>query len=69
MGMGTGYEHGDRGGEQRVPRNDFCRLLIATRKLLRCDDAAKGIRGVYDPETGDHFIIDEDVLFEPMPSK
>lgn len=64
MGTGTSYERGVRKGAQHVPRSDFFRLLIGRRKLVRRDDNTRDVRGVYDPQTGDHFVIREDLLFE-----
>ena len=42
----------------RVSPDDYCRMTISTRKLVRRDDKAAGLR-VKDVETGERFFIDE----------
>jgi hypothetical protein len=49
----------------RISPDDFCRMTVSTRKLVRCDDKAAGLRGLEDLETGERFFIDEEDLFRP----
>jgi len=47
----------------RISPDDYCRLALSIRKLVRCDDKAAGLRGLQDLETGERFFIDEHDLF------
>jgi hypothetical protein len=38
-------------------------MTVSTRKLVRCDNQAAGLRGLEDAETGERFFIDEEELF------
>jgi hypothetical protein len=46
-----------------VPRDEFCRLLLSTRRMVRSDDRAKHICGLLDVATGTRFLIEQDKLF------
>jgi hypothetical protein len=46
-----------------ISPDDYCRMAVSTRKLVRCDDKAAGVRGLQDLETGERFFIDEHDLF------
>jgi hypothetical protein len=47
----------------RISAEDYCQMTVSTRKLVRCDDKAAGVRGLQDLETGERFFIDEHDLF------
>ena len=49
----------------RISPDDYCRMTVSTRKLVRCDDKAAGLRGLEDLETGERFFVDEIDLFRP----
>jgi len=44
-------------------------MAVSTRKLVRCDNKAAGLRGLKDLETGERFFIDEMDLFRPTPMR
>ena len=46
-----------------VERDEFCQLLLSSRRLVRSDDRAANIRGLLDLEMGVRFLIKEDKLF------
>jgi len=48
----------------RITPDDYCRLAVSVRKLVRCDDKAAGLRGLEDLETGERFLIEEAELLE-----
>jgi len=50
----------------KISPDDYCRLAVSTRKLVRRDDKAGGLRGLEDLETGERFFIDEEDLFRPI---
>ena len=53
-----------------VPRNgcywvepaEFCRLAISNLPLIRCDDAAAGLRGLVNQDTGERYVVDNTKL-------
>ena len=49
----------------KISPDDYCRMTVSTRKLVRRDDKAAGLRGLEDVETGERFFIDEKELFRP----
>ena len=46
-----------------VDRTEYCKLLVCSRNLTRCDIQSARIRGVFDPELGLRYLIEEDCLF------
>ena len=46
-----------------VHREEFCRLLLSFKKLIRSDEPAVRIRGLTDVESGERYIIDQEELF------
>ena len=46
-----------------VEAEEYCRLAISHRKLLRADDKENGLRGLLDPEEGVCYMISEQKLF------
>jgi hypothetical protein len=50
----------------KISPDDYCRLAVSVRKLVRRDDKAAGLRGLEDLETGERFFIDEEDLFRPI---
>lgn len=45
-----------------VGPREYCKLLISTKHLERCDEQMLGIRGVFDPQSGTRFLIEEEEL-------
>jgi hypothetical protein len=45
-----------------VEREEFCRMLLSNRKLVRSDEPA--YRGLLDVETGRRFLIERDELLK-----
>ena len=45
-----------------VHREEFCRLLLSFKKLIRSDEPAVRIRGLTDVESGERFLIDQEEL-------
>ena len=46
-----------------VQREEFCRLLLCTRRMVRSDEPDVRIRGLKDMETGTRFLIEQENLF------
>jgi hypothetical protein len=46
-----------------VQRDEFCSLLLSTRRLVRSDEPRLGMRGLLDTETGARFLIEQEKLF------
>lgn len=46
-----------------VQREEFCRLLLSTRRLIRSDEPRLKMRGLMDLETGDRYLIEQEKLF------
>jgi hypothetical protein len=46
-----------------VQRDEFCSLLLSTRRLVRSDEPRLGVRGLLDVETGTRFLIEQEKLF------
>jgi hypothetical protein len=42
---------------------EFRSLAVSARRLVRADEPAAGLRGLLDPETGTHFVTEEENLF------
>jgi hypothetical protein len=58
-----------RGAEQSessigtfVGPDEFCRLLLSRRNLVRLHQPQPGMRGLLDPDTGKTFVIQEEIL-------
>lgn len=45
-----------------VHREEFCRLLLSFKKLIRSDEPAVRIRGLTDVESGERYLIDQEEL-------
>ncbi|MCA9268502.1 MAG: hypothetical protein KDA41_08520 [Planctomycetales bacterium] len=45
-----------------IDAEEFCRLAISSRTLVRCDDRAAGVRALVDVETGEVFQVDDTQL-------
>ena len=54
----------DSGFYIKVGPEEYCRLAVSVRNLVRCDDKTAGMRGLKDLETGECFLIEEADLFE-----
>jgi hypothetical protein len=61
--MGNGKTASPQAESLTVGAEEFCRLAISLRNLVRCDDKAVGLRGLKDVETGERFLISERELF------
>jgi len=46
-----------------VQREEFCRLLLSTRRMVRSDEPDLNVRGLLDMETGTRFLIEQEKLF------
>jgi hypothetical protein len=46
-----------------VGAQEYCELAVSQRRLIRCDDKARGMRGLQDLETGERFLVAEADLF------
>jgi hypothetical protein len=46
-----------------VQREEFCRLLLSTRRLVRSDEPRLRMRGLMDLDTGARFCIEQEKLF------
>jgi hypothetical protein len=53
----------DRAEFTYVQREEFCRLLLSTRHLVRSDEPDLNVRGLLDTETGTRFLIEQEKLF------
>jgi hypothetical protein len=45
-----------------VERDEFCKLLLSSRKVIRCDETTA--RGLLDVATGERLLIQQEKLFE-----
>ena len=61
MQAGLGGGEGEK--PKVVERDEFCRLLVGFRHLVRCDDARNGLWGLLDPRTGERYVIPASDLF------
>ncbi|MFO0870699.1 MAG: hypothetical protein U0935_17355 [Pirellulales bacterium] len=46
-------------GFRFVDPEEFCRLVVSTRPLQRCDDPRSGLRGLSDVATGEQFFVED----------
>jgi hypothetical protein len=46
-----------------VQREEFCNLLLSTRRMIRSDEPALRVRGLLDMDTGTRFLIEQEKLF------
>jgi hypothetical protein len=46
-----------------VQRDEFCKLLVSFRKMVRSDEPALNVRGPLDLKTGTRFLIEDENLF------
>ena len=46
-----------------VEADAYCRLVTSRRCLVRMDDLARGLRGVFDPIACVYYVIEERKLF------
>ncbi len=53
----------DRADFTYVQREEFCRLLLSTRRMVRSDEPDRNVRGLLDTETGKRFLIEQEKLF------
>ncbi len=57
------------GMETRFVEADvYCRLVTSRRCLVRMDDHARGLRGVFDPTTGVCYVVEERKLVRSRPT-
>jgi len=45
-----------------VDSTEFCSLLLGFKRLVRADEAALGMRGLLDLDTGVHYLIEQENL-------
>jgi hypothetical protein len=53
----------ERSGATFVQRDEFCRLLLSCKRMVRADEPADQLRGLLDIETGMRFLIEQEKLF------
>jgi hypothetical protein len=46
-----------------VHRDEFCKLLLSNKKLIRSDEPAVCLRGLLDVESGERYLIEQEELF------
>jgi hypothetical protein len=46
-----------------VERDEFCRLMLSTRRLVRSDEPRLQYRGLMDLDTGARFLIEHEELY------
>ncbi|HVT28160.1 MAG TPA: hypothetical protein VHE81_09100 [Lacipirellulaceae bacterium] len=46
-----------------VRRDEFCRLLLSNKKLVRSDEPGVRLRGLLDLESGERYLIEQEELF------
>jgi len=47
---------------QFVDPEEYCRLAVSTRKLIRFYEAAALVRGLFDPAMRLHFVVEDERL-------
>jgi len=47
-----------------VEPDEYCRLAVARLPLERCDDGARGLRGLLDPQSGIVYTVTEVALLQ-----
>ena len=45
---------------EKINAAEYFRLALSNRHLERRDDAASGVLGLYDPQTGLRFVVDRE---------
>ena len=53
----------DRSEYRFVDRDEFMRLLVSSKNLIRVNEDTSGLRGLFDVNANCTFLIDEDELF------
>jgi hypothetical protein len=46
-----------------VQRDEFCKLLLSSKKMIRSDEPRASVRGLLDVETGRRYLIEQENLF------
>jgi hypothetical protein len=46
-----------------VHREEFCKLLVSFRRVVRADEPAASLRGLLDLDTGKRYLIEQENLF------
>jgi hypothetical protein len=49
-----------------VELDEFCTLAVSRRKLFRHDDAGAELRGLFEPDTGTLYCIEEERLLRVL---
>jgi hypothetical protein len=59
-----GYMTDQRGRmeTESIAAEVYCELLTSRRELLRSDDDALGIRGLWDPKSGIRYVVEDSKL-------
>ena len=55
----------ERAGCRFVESEEFCKLLLGFKKLIRADETALEVRGLLDLETGARIFIEQEKLTPP----
>jgi len=45
-----------------VNRDEFCKLMLSYRKLVRADEPGNRVRGLLDVESGERYLIEQEEL-------
>jgi hypothetical protein len=45
-----------------VNRDEFCKLMLSYRKLVRADEPGNRVRGLLDIESGERYLIEQEEL-------
>jgi hypothetical protein len=45
-----------------VNRDEFCKLMLSYRKLVRSDEPGNRVRGLLDIESGERYLIEQEEL-------
>jgi hypothetical protein len=52
----------ERAENSFIQRDEYCRLLVCSKKMIRSDEPALGLRGLFDVQTGNRFLIEQEKL-------
>jgi len=57
--MNATAPHDSSASGKFVDHKTFAKLLMSSRRLIRCDSFGGGVRGVEDRDTGERFLIEQ----------
>lgn len=56
------HEVSERSSGTFIPREEFCKLLLSNRKMLRFDERGGKVRGLLDVQSGALYLIEREEL-------